>query len=186
MASWIIQVTLMLLSVFVLCSQAKRDSVLYCSACKAIVDEMKYSISQVDPKKTINVGSFRLNPDGTMMDKKVPLARSETHLGELLDGVCGSMSDYALHVDPDTQRRQYRRFAPRSDAAAGDFPDFKNFQFDGPEASSALKFACETLVEELEDDIVSAFSRGGDVEHRDLCSRPSGYCTDDSPANEEL
>lgn len=44
---------------------------LYSPACRAIVDELNYSISQVDPKKTINIGSFRLNPDGTMKDKKV-------------------------------------------------------------------------------------------------------------------
>ena len=41
------------------------------AACRAIVDELSYSISQVDPKKTINVGSFRLNADGTLQDKKV-------------------------------------------------------------------------------------------------------------------
>lgn len=72
---------------------------------------------------------------------QVPFARSETHLSELLDGVCNSMSDYALYVDPITQHKQYRRFAPRSSASTDDFPDFKNFQFDGPEASNDLKFA---------------------------------------------
>lgn len=77
---------------------------------------------------------------------QVPLARSETHLSELLDGVCNSMSDYALHVDPDTQHKQYMRFAPRGSGATGDFPDFKNFQFDGPDASNALKFAVSTKV----------------------------------------
>lgn len=51
------------------------------------------------------------------------------------------MTDYGLYVDPDSQVKQYRRFAPRSGGASADFPDFKNFQFDGPEASSALKFA---------------------------------------------
>lgn len=51
------------------------------------------------------------------------------------------MSDYALHVDPDTEHKEYKRFAPRSTAANADFPDFKNFQFDGPEASNAMKFA---------------------------------------------
>ncbi|XP_071386963.1 protein canopy-1 [Centroberyx affinis] len=147
MASWIIQMTVVVLSVFIHSSQGKRDTMVYCSACRAIVDELNYSISQVDPKKTINIGSFRLNPDGTIKDKKVPFARSETHLSELLDGVCGSMSDYALHVDPDTQQKGYRRFAPRGTGDTGDFPDFKNFQFDGPEASSVLKFACETIVE---------------------------------------
>uniref|UniRef100_A0A3P9CEE9 Canopy FGF signaling regulator 1 n=1 Tax=Maylandia zebra TaxID=106582 RepID=A0A3P9CEE9_9CICH len=141
MTAWVIQMMVMVLSVFTGSSQGKRDKVLYCSACKAIVDELNHSISQVDPKKTINVGSFRLNPDGTMKDKKVPFARSETHLSELLDSVCNSMSDYALYVDPITQHKQYRRFAPRSSASTDDFPDFKNFQFDGPEASNDIKFA---------------------------------------------
>ncbi|KAI3375395.1 hypothetical protein L3Q82_021881 [Scortum barcoo] len=217
MASWII--TVMVLSVFISSGQGKRDKVLYCSAatcliaftevylcfpaCKAIVDELNYSISQVDPKKTINVGSFRLNPDGTVKDKKptsfllsttvlsssrdpllnesevrkVPFARSETHLSELLDGVCNSMSDYSLYVDPDTQHKQYMRFAPRNGVTTGDFPDLKNFQFDGPEASSALKFApksCETVVEELEDDIISVFSQDVEHVHEELCNRVSG------------
>ncbi|XP_074543930.1 protein canopy-1 isoform X2 [Halichoeres trimaculatus] len=172
---WIIQVLrMMMLSVFISSSQGKRDDVLYCSACRAIVDELNYSISQVDPKKIINVGGFRINPDGTMTDKKVPLARSQTHLSELLDQVCDSMTDYALYVDPDSQVRQYRRFAPRSGGASADFPDFKNFQFDGPEASSALKFACESIVEDLEDDIMSLFSHESlDVQNQ-LCYRSSG------------
>ncbi|XP_013869295.1 protein canopy-1 [Austrofundulus limnaeus] len=186
MTSWIIQVTVMMLSTFIHSSQSKRDAVLYCSACKAIVDELNYSIKQVDPKKTINVGSFRLNPDGTMKDKKVPFARSETHLSELLEGVCNSMSDYALYTDPDTQDQQYRRFAPRSSETMGDLPDFKQFKFDGPEASDSLKFACETVVEELEDDIVSLFSRDGENVKEELCSRVSGYCRAGSRLNEEL
>ncbi|KAM9349551.1 protein canopy-1 [Symphorus nematophorus] len=186
MTLWIIQMTLMVLSVFINNVQGKRDKVLYCSACKAIVDELNYSISQVDPKKTINVGGFRLSPDGTMKDKKIPFARSEAHLSELLDGVCNSMSDYALHVDPDTQLKQYRRFAPRASGATGDFPDFKNFQFDGPEASNALKFACETVVEELEDDIISLFSQDTEHVHTELCNRISDYCKDSSHTNEEL
>ncbi|CAK6974259.1 protein canopy-1 [Scomber scombrus] len=186
MASWIIQITVMVLSVFISSCQGKKDKVLYCSACKAIVDELNYSISQVDPKKTIHVGSFRLNPDGTMQDKKVPLARSETHLSELLDGVCNSMSDYAMYVDPDTQEKQYKRFAPRSSGAKGDFPDFNNFQFDGPEASNALKFACESVVEELEDDIISLFSQDTEHVHQQLCNTVSDYCKDSAHTNEEL
>lgn len=72
---------------------------------------------------------------------QVPLAHSETYLSELLDEVCNSMSDYALHVDPDTKYKEYMRFVPRSSEAKEDFPDFKNFQFDGPEASRIMKFA---------------------------------------------
>ncbi|KAK9539569.1 hypothetical protein VZT92_004668 [Zoarces viviparus] len=152
MASWIIQMTVMVLSVFTSSSQGKRDKEIYCSACKAIVDELNYSISQVDPKKTVNVGGFRLNPDGTMKDKKVPLARSETHLSELLDGVCNSMSDYASMWTP-IQR---------------------------------LKFACESVVEELEDDIISLFSQDTEHVHQELCNTVSDYCKDSRHTNQEL
>ncbi|XP_058499577.1 protein canopy-1 isoform X1 [Solea solea] len=117
---------------------------------------------------------------------EVPLARSEAHLTELLDGVCSSMSDYALHVDPNTRRKQYMRFAPRSDRDTGDFPDFNNFQFDGPETSNGLKFACETVVEELEDDIISLFSQDTESVQEELCSRVSDYCRDDSHKNQEF
>lgn len=37
----------------------------------AIADELNYSISQTDPKKTIDVGGFRMQPDGSLTDKKV-------------------------------------------------------------------------------------------------------------------
>uniref|UniRef100_A0A8K9V2A3 Canopy FGF signaling regulator 1 n=1 Tax=Oncorhynchus mykiss TaxID=8022 RepID=A0A8K9V2A3_ONCMY len=145
MAPWIIQIALVAMSILTETTEGKKDTVLYCSACRAIVDELNYSISQIDPKKTIHVGGFRLNPDGSLTDKKVPLARSEANLSELLDGVCGSMSDYALHVDPDTKIKQYKRFAPRS-SDAGDFPDFNNFKFDGPEGSNALKFVVSVAI----------------------------------------
>ncbi|XP_041659912.1 protein canopy-1 [Cheilinus undulatus] len=186
MACWVVQVTMMMMSIFISSASGKRDKVLYCSACKAIVDELNFSISQVDPKKIINVGGFRINPDGTMNDKKVPLARSQTHLAELLESVCESMSDYAAYVDPDTKVKEYRRFAPRSGVSTGDFPDFKNFQFDGPEASGALKFACETVVEDLEDDILSLFGEETDDVKDELCSRVSDYCSGSTRTKEDL
>uniref|UniRef100_A0AAV2JVD1 DUF3456 domain-containing protein n=1 Tax=Knipowitschia caucasica TaxID=637954 RepID=A0AAV2JVD1_KNICA len=145
---------------------------------------MTFSIRKTDPKKTITVGSFRLSPDGTMQDKKVPLARSELHLSELLDGVCDKMNDYALHKDPDTQESSYRRFAPRDGQGMGDLPDFSHFQFQGPEAN-ALKFACETIREELEDDIIALLKESSDVE-QELCRGVSGYCVDGGHGNEEL
>ncbi|KAM6948294.1 protein canopy-1 [Aplochiton taeniatus] len=185
MVPWIIQIGLLALSVLPRDSQGMKDQVLYCSACKAVVSELNYSISQVDPKKTINIGSFRLNPDGSMIDKKVPLARSEAHLSELLERVCDSMSDYALYSDPNTQEKHYQRFAPRGN---GDktFPDFKNFKFDGPEASGALKFACESVVEELEDDIITLFAEDADHVVDKLCNQISDYCKGVKPRSEEL
>ena len=43
------------------------------SACRALVDELEWEISQVDPKKTIQMGSFRINPDGSQSVVEVNL-----------------------------------------------------------------------------------------------------------------
>ncbi|KAK7945289.1 hypothetical protein WMY93_001017 [Mugilogobius chulae] len=115
MASWMFQVWVVFLSVLISSCRAKRDTVLYCSACRAIVEEMNFSISQVDPKKTVNVGSFRLSPDGTIKDKK-----------------------------------------------------------------------CETVREELEDDIIDLLKTESDSVQQQLCSNISGYCRDGGRGNEEL
>ncbi|XP_026857052.2 protein canopy-1 isoform X2 [Electrophorus electricus] len=116
---------------------------------------------------------------------KVPLARSETHLSELLERVCESMSDYALYEDPDTTEKRYRRFAPRNNDG-GNFPDFKHFKFEGPEGSNSLKFACETIVEELEDDIVSLFTHADTHVAQKLCSELSGHCKSSAFQHSEL
>ncbi|XP_018613407.1 protein canopy-1 isoform X2 [Scleropages formosus] len=187
MAPWASHVILVVVAAAVLIKTAegKKDQMLYCSACRALADELNYSVSQVDPKKTIHVGSFRLNPDGSLEDKKVPLARSETHLTELLENVCDSMNDYALYIDPDTKEKSYKRFAPR-EGEGGNFPDFKHFQFDGPDGSESLKFACENIVEEYEDNIISLFVQGvGDVLDM-LCGKISGHCKGSLSPHSEL
>ncbi|XP_066544259.1 protein canopy-1 isoform X2 [Amia ocellicauda] len=188
MASTVLRLGLLLvvLSACSLSAEGKKDAVLYCSACRAIVDELSYSIKQVDPKKTINIGSFRLNPDGSMKDQKVPLARSETHLTELLEEVCNKMNDYAHYVDPNTKEKSYKRFAPRDDDKSA-FADFENFQFgDGPESSKSLVFACESVVEEYEDEIISLFAREADHVAEKLCSEVSGLCKATVPSRGEL
>lgn len=192
MSPWWLQQTglaLLVLTVLLRITTAKKDEVLYCSACRAIADELNYSISQTDPKKTIHVGGFRVQPDGSLRDKKVPFARSETHLTELLEGVCNSMSDYALHEDPETKEKSYKRFAPRSNGNSqdsGDFPDFNNFKFSGPEGSDSLKFACESIVEELEDDIISLFAHESDQAGDRLCGEISGHCKASKGQHKEL
>ncbi|XP_010128322.1 PREDICTED: protein canopy homolog 1-like, partial [Chlamydotis macqueenii] len=40
-------------------------------------------IKKVNPKRTIDVGSFQVNPDGTQERSKVSLAKSESNLTEL-------------------------------------------------------------------------------------------------------
>ncbi|XP_043920717.1 protein canopy homolog 1 [Protopterus annectens] len=183
MESAVLHYSLLLVVLFTYLSmvEGKKDLLLYCGACKALVSELEYDISKLDPKKTIQVGSFRLNPDGTQTRKEIPLARSETHLTELLENVCTKMSDYSLYVDPETQEKNYIRFAPRDNEQMGSF-DFNNFQFN-PENSEHMKHACESIVEEYEDEIISLFAQEADhvadklcIEKSDLCARiPSSH-----------
>ena len=69
--------------------------------------------SQVDPKKKVEVGSFRISGDGTQEGRKlvgfwslkvlkvnhpncqIPYARSNEHLSEVVDTVCKNFEDYA-------------------------------------------------------------------------------------------
>ncbi|XP_033854920.1 protein canopy-1-like [Acipenser ruthenus] len=180
-----------LLMVLCLCSkkvEGKKDEVLYCSACRAIVEELNYSIKQVDPKKTIQVGNFRIAPDGSQKHSKVPFARSETHLTELMEEVCNHMNDYSLYVDPETKEKLYKRFAPRDgDPDKSMLGNLQHFQFgDGPDSSKSLKFACESIVEEYEDDIISLYAQEADHVVDKLCRDISDLCKDSLAFHTEL
>ncbi|XP_043388526.1 protein canopy homolog 2 isoform X3 [Chelonia mydas] len=109
---------------------------LHCGACRALVDELEWEISQVDPKKTIQMGSFRINPDGSQSVVEVPYARSEAHLTELLERVCEKMKEYGEKVDPATHRKSYVRVISHD----GTKMDLSETKMDG-DVTSRLKFA---------------------------------------------
>ncbi|XP_069585837.1 protein canopy homolog 1 isoform X3 [Ranitomeya imitator] len=177
----VFNMTLLLFQIGVLCTailyhsvEGKRDPVTYCGACRAVVDELLHEIRKVSPSKTIDVGSFRINPDGTQVQNKVPLVKSEVYLTEVLEGICEKMDDYSLYTDPDTKEKSFKRFAPRDNEA---FPsvDFNNFQFN-PEDSNPLKFACEHVVEENDEEIISLLAKDTENLAEKLCSEVAGFC----------
>ncbi|TMS19066.1 Protein canopy-like protein 2 [Larimichthys crocea] len=132
-----------LLCVLLSSSQAARPGQdMRCGACRALVDEMEWAISQIDPKKMIQTGSFRINPDGSQSIREVPLARSEGNLLELMESVCERMEDYGEHTDPSTNRKSYIRVKSRS----GEAMDLSEATLDS-RVTASLKFACETIVE---------------------------------------
>lgn len=42
----------------------------------------------------MEVGNFRLDGNGNMIRKKIPLAKSEIYISEVLDNICDKMEDY--------------------------------------------------------------------------------------------
>uniref|UniRef100_A0A287D7S6 Canopy FGF signaling regulator 2 n=4 Tax=Marmotini TaxID=337730 RepID=A0A287D7S6_ICTTR len=154
-------------------ASARRSQDLHCGACRALVDELEWEIAQVDPKKTIQMGSFRINPDGSQSVVEVPYARSEAHLTELLEEVCDRMKEYGEQIDPSTHRKNYVRVVGRNGESSE--LDLQGIRIDS-DISGTLKFACESIVEEYEDELIEFFSREADNVKDKLCSKRTDLC----------
>lgn len=83
------------------------------------------------------------------------------------------MNDYRLEEDPVTKEKTFKRFAPRK----GDkvYQEFKKFCFYS-DAYRPLKFACETIIEEFEDEIFSLITQEAHQLADALCGGKSGLC----------
>ncbi|KAI4543261.1 hypothetical protein MG293_006055 [Ovis ammon polii] len=112
-------------------------------------------------------------PRDRLAQNQVPLAQSEAFLADLLDKVCERMNDYRLEEDPVTKEKTFKRFAPRK----GDkvYQEFKKFYFYS-DAYRPLKFACETIIEEFEDEIFSLITQEAHQLADALCGGKSGLC----------
>ncbi|XP_054473163.1 protein canopy homolog 2 [Anoplopoma fimbria] len=161
-----------LLCLLLSCSQAARQGQdIRCGACRALVEEMEWAISQIDPKKMIQTGSFRINPDGSQSIREVPLARSEGNLLELMETVCETMGDYGEHSDSSTNRKSYVRIKSRS----GEAMDLSEATLDS-RVTGSLKFACETIVEQHEDEVIEFFAHETENVKDKLCSKRTDLC----------
>nr|XP_054100371.1 protein canopy homolog 2-like [Callithrix jacchus] len=93
---------------------ARRSQDLPYGVCRALVDELEWEIAKVDPKKTIQMGPFRINPDGSQSAVDVPYALSEAHRTELLEEISDRMKEYGEQIDPSTHRKNYVRVVSRN------------------------------------------------------------------------
>ncbi|KAM5182324.1 protein canopy homolog 2 isoform 1-T2 [Mantella aurantiaca] len=156
---------------FLTCVLARKGQDVRCGACRALVDELDWEISQVNPKRTIQKGSFRINPDGSQSVIEVPYARSETHLVELLEHVCEKMTEYGEKTDPDTHRKTYVRVLSRDgknlDASATNIDK---------EVINNLRSTCEHIVEVYEDELIEFFSHETENVKDKLCSKRTDLC----------
>ncbi|XP_045320529.1 protein canopy homolog 2 isoform X2 [Leopardus geoffroyi] len=104
----------LLLGVLLGTAWARRSQDLHCGACRALVDELEWEIAQVDPKKTIQMGSFRINPDGSqsVVECESIVEEYEDELIEFFsreadnvkDKLCSKrtdLCDHALHISHD-------------------------------------------------------------------------------------
>ncbi|XP_008845486.1 protein canopy homolog 1 [Nannospalax galili] len=83
------------------------------------------------------------------------------------------MNDYQLEDDPVTKQKHFRRYAPRK----GDkmYSEYKKFFFYS-DAYRPLKFACEAIIEEYEDEIFLLITQEAQHLADVLCSEKSDLC----------
>uniref|UniRef100_A0A915CH63 DUF3456 domain-containing protein n=1 Tax=Parascaris univalens TaxID=6257 RepID=A0A915CH63_PARUN len=148
------------------CSAASSSSAA-CGACSLLVTELEANIASVDSRKTIQIGSFRVDPHGNQGGlNKVPFARSEAHIYELLDNICAKSKEYTLVVHPTTGKSVYRRV----DAT----------KIDGDKSKptlSKLESACSDLLDDHEEALVGFMKSEHKEPTREFCHQQLGVCS---------
>ncbi|CAD6192984.1 unnamed protein product [Caenorhabditis auriculariae] len=84
------------------------SSTLECGACMLIIGQLEAKIALVDPKKTIESGSYRVSPTGEQKGlQQIPLARSESHIIDLIENICDEAKNFKRVVNTLTGKAVY-------------------------------------------------------------------------------
>lgn len=145
-----------------------------CAVCRALIGEVNYKISQTDPKKKVQIGSFRVDPDGNQKTHEVPYGRSEIYLVDVMETLCGSMNHYA-----ETTNELGKKSIVRTTTYDGEAVSLDNFKIDSDIVQN-LKTMCDDLLEEYEEKMVSILRRLDIKDHETrICRDVIRACTSD-------
>ncbi|XP_054006666.1 protein seele isoform X2 [Hylaeus anthracinus] len=147
------------------------------------VKEVEEELAKIDPSKKIDVGNYRLDAKGNIVQKKVPLAQSEVHISDVLDNICDKMSDYVRATYKSNGQLTILSLISASGSMNPEMSKVDIIQ-DG-DMNKSLRFYCEELVEEYEDNIISLFSRKeSNIKHQ-LCTNITKACNPADFAHED-
>ncbi|XP_064472005.1 protein canopy homolog 2-like [Ornithodoros turicata] len=126
---------------------------LKCEVCRAVIKESITAINSADPKKVVQIGSFRLQGDGTQKQKAVQYAGSEIHMHDVLEEVCSTMDNYAQATHKETGELALINLSKEVEKLSSYtlLPD--------PDSNTKLKKYCEDMLGEYEDDFIRTFSK---------------------------
>jgi len=143
---------------------------LRCGACKLLIEELEISINEVDQKKMIEVGSFRVDPKGNLKLSEVPYARSEMHLHELVEEVCDKAKNYGFTLHPTTDRPTFIRLNDPDGQRRKIIADISSV------VTNRLKFACDGIMEEHEEDIIKQVTKDYVGALEKFCVQQTNFC----------
>jgi len=147
---------------------------LNCLVCKAVVEEIEAAIHKVDPAKKVEVGSHRIQADGSTNRNLIPYARSQEHLMEVVDSVCKNFEDYAQATSKSSGEPTIIRLMTHEGNMNPRMSEVDMVPDD--DLNTRLKFYCENIVEEKEEDILEMFAKDGENMDIELCSKRSSIC----------
>lgn len=142
---------------------------LRCIICKQIVKDLHSEVKKVDPKKKLQV-RYRVDDAGKNM---IPYALSEMHLSESLEAVCKGIDDYVRATRKDTGELILLKLIVDGKMN----PDMSNVDIiqDG-DLNKSLKYYCDGIVEEYEEDIVKMVQNKESGIEEKLCENVTKLC----------
>jgi len=161
----------------------KFDSkTLKCLVCRATVSEYAWAVLRVDPKKMIDTGTWRIDEKGENKRQVIPYARSQTHLMEVSENVCKeNFEEYAQA----TWKKNGKPTIIRLQTHTGNMnPDMGKVDIvPDDDLNKNLKFHCESIIEDAEDDFLEVFAdQSKDIESSinefsdEICQKRKSYC----------
>jgi len=162
-------------------TQAAIDKEAYCAACHVVVNEIEHEISKVDPNKVLEVERFRVDPQGNQRGAKIPYARSETHLTEVLENVCEKMNKYADSTDKKTGKKMYKRTEP---LPGQESVTLDNISISG-ESTQRLRNYCNNIIEDHDDDMITFLKTASEEPALKFCKEVAELCEEDDDESDE-
>ena len=145
-----------------------------CSACKAIVYELDRAMRFERPQENIKVGRQVLDSNGKRsVGRVVNYKQSELRAITIIDGLCPTMQHYGKVVKDGESRWM------RVNYAEGDVVIDGSMTLGGAQSETegrALKLYCDRIVEEHEDDWVTATQAGVDKLEERICTTMLELC----------
>ncbi|XP_046986539.1 protein seele [Schistocerca americana] len=179
------QMRFLLIVVFALACSASHDPhILRCLVCQKLVEEIEFEVQKVDPRKKVDVGSYRIDANGNQDQRAVPYARSELHLTEVLETICNKMDDYVRATYKSSGELTVLKLITNDGKLNEDMGKVDVIQ--DSDLNRSLKFYCEGIVEENEEAIVRLFSQKEDDIDIKLCTESAKLCSITLEKEQEL
>lgn len=155
---------------------------LRCLVCRATVKEIQWQLAEVDPSREVEIGNYRMDAKGNTVHKRVPLIQSEVFISDMLDSICEKMSDYVRATYKSNGQLTILNLMTSEGVMNPEMSKVDIIQ-DG-DLNKSLKYYCETIVEEYEDNIISLFIEGKTNVKNELCTNVAHLCNSMDDSNE--